>query len=67
MVAATKTGSRLTRNPNKDLIRDMTADIRAGWSIGQRHHRARLALNFQRRLFGDFVCTAESPQSSTAR
>lgn len=37
--------------PSRLAIRDQTMAIRDEWTVGERHHRARLALLLQSRLF----------------
>jgi hypothetical protein len=50
MVRATKNNSSLCELPNQTAIRNQAAEIRNRWSVGERHHRARLALRLQERL-----------------
>ena len=39
-----------SRNPSRMAIRNLSSEIRDHWTIGERHHRARLALLLQYRL-----------------
>jgi hypothetical protein len=52
MTITTKHRERESHKPNTKMIRSQTAEIRHGWSVGERHHRARLAMLLQHRLFG---------------
>ncbi|HEY2883051.1 MAG TPA: hypothetical protein VGJ15_11470 [Pirellulales bacterium] len=64
MVAAAKDAVRSTQSlagQKSKRIREETADIRSRWSIGQRHYRARLALELQHRLFCEAVCAGTAP------
>jgi hypothetical protein len=51
MVTAAKTHSM--PQPSHTSIRNLTAEIRSGWTLGERHHRARLALLLQHRLLAE--------------
>lgn len=56
MVSAAR-GRSLTRElPSRAVIQNQTSEIRQHWSVGERHHRARLALLLQHRLLLDSCC-----------
>jgi hypothetical protein len=50
--------------PNHTTIRNRTAEIRHGWTVGERHHRARLAMLLQERLLSDVSCGAPEAKAS---
>ena len=52
MTTHTKYRERESQKLNIKVIRNLTAEIRHGWSVGERHHRARLAMLLQHRLLG---------------
>jgi hypothetical protein len=54
MVSAAKDHS-MPKRRDHSVIRHMTAEIRTGWSMGERHHRARLAMQLQQRLLQEIL------------
>ena len=55
MVSAAKS-HLMPKRPDHSVIRHMAAEIRTAWSLGERHHRARLAMQLQQRLFQEILC-----------
>jgi hypothetical protein len=56
MVAATIQNKTYGEMPGRKAIRNLTAEIRHGWTVGERHYRARLALALQYHLATELRC-----------
>ncbi len=63
MVSAANNHS-MPRLPSGAAIRNMTAEIRTSWSLGERHHRARLAMRQQERLLQEILCDGAMQKAS---
>jgi hypothetical protein len=63
MVSAAK-HANFPKMPDLTMIRDLTAEIRHEWTIGERHYRARMALLLQERLVSRLSCDAPVASAS---